>query len=193
MDESEREEHEKRFKEVTDAQYAALGRCAVKFEQAIHAVQRAVEFVLRAGGIHNQRVSNILMDGMTAGRLLTMLRNLTPEVRSRPFDEVERKIFFAILNRAEALITLRNDTIHRLWFVGWATPGELPDPAITGMKTKGPDWTARNNTVDELEAFSTEAEDVSALVGHLAGCIHIDSSLEKNFVFDEQNRIRIRR
>ena len=110
--------------EVTDEEnrqieglYASIGRIAVHAEHLNHAMQQCCIMLLRGRDEENE-----LVDTALAGHNLESMRRVwisMMKLHYRGDTEVTGMIDH-LSRRIDAIAQRRNDTIHRLWFIGYA-------------------------------------------------------------------------
>jgi hypothetical protein len=167
------------------ALYEAIGRFVVEFEQACHEIQICVVFILWKAGLHDQRVSQIVIAGMTAEPLRTLFESLVGQ--QVPLNEIEKKMVKNAISRFQKLTSDRNDVIHTTWNIGWGDGTYDDFSTASGSKFhKNKDGAAAKSFENKAEDFALltqEARELHDVFQRLNGCFVAGFSVEKNFVF----------
>ena len=182
------------FQRQTQAQYAAIGRCAVSFEHVCHAMVSTVLSLLHSQGLRNQRVANALLAGLTANPLRMIFHSVIAEVRGEKLQGDELRIVDNITKRIRDLAESRNDLIHRTWFVGWVAEDDNEFATVTGAKVRknkeGVRFEAKEFSIDDFDRFSTEANELTQIINRLNGCYGFDFDVSKNFLIEGDGTVR---
>lgn len=190
MNDTERKEI---WKRDTDEIYRSIGAFVVKFEHVCHAVHVAIVFLLSCAGLQNQRVSQILLSGITAEPLRTLFESLVGEIQQ--LNDNERKIVKNALNRFQTLTQQRNDIIHSTWFVGWGNEASADFSAVSGVKfhkdQHGAAPKSFKSTAEDFDKLSQEAEVLASIFHRLYGCFVGGFSIENNFVITEGGEVHV--
>lgn len=181
------EQRQQKLKEQSNAQYAAYGEFAVKFEHVCQAVHTAMVFMLLKEGLRNQQVAHVLLANLTADPLRTLFAALIAETQQ--LTSQEKKIIDSLLKRFQSLTEKRNDIIHGTWFIGWASTDATDFSTISGFKhhrsSKGASAKSFKYTVNDFQILTKESESLHKLFMRLHGCFSCDFSVIKNFIVDE--------
>jgi len=188
-------ERSEKYLAQTEELYAAIGRFAVKFEHVVHRMHACVASLLIASGLKNDALANAVLAGLTADPMLTIFRAVVFEYRGDSLDAPDRKILDNVVTRVRKLIESRNDVIHRTWFVGWAAEFDTDFGEVMGWKFKnsgkGVEFRPLHFTRADFDTLSVRADELSAAVGRIDGCLLMGTTFAKNFVVDEQGNAQI--
>ena len=173
------------------ALYTAIGRFAVAFEHVSSALYDAVLFMLSKEGLKNQQVANVILADMTAEPLRSLYAALIGEIR-KPVGH-EKAVISNILTRVQNLISKRNDVIHSTWHMDEiSSTGELFTTA-TGHKSKksnkGASVKFLEMKVQDFDALTAEASELSKLIGVMTGCHVFDMSINDNFSIGADKKV----
>ncbi|HPD60476.1 MAG TPA: hypothetical protein PKV48_01780 [Thermodesulfobacteriota bacterium] len=181
MDEKERQD--RRLKDTAKL-YQAIGEFVVKFELACLSVQTCIVFILHNAGLTDQRISQILLAGLTADPLRMLFDSLVAQTQK--LNDKERKIIKNALNRFQKLTEERNDIVHSTWFIGYGDRETTDFSKASGMKYhkngKGAVVKSFRRTAADFSKLSIEAKSLADIFGRLDGCFEGGHSVEKNFV-----------
>ncbi len=95
--------------------YENIGRFTVDFEHVSRAMETCIRHILHAEGLTNGSVQEILLAGMTADPLATLLQRLIGQTLAK--SEKEKAIATRLFKELRDLIAGRNDLIHSKWFL----------------------------------------------------------------------------
>ena len=181
-DESPTENFESQTREL----YRAVGEFAVKFEHVCRVVQMSIQFILDREGLKNQAVSQIILAGLTAEPLRTLLQSLLGEVQ--PTNDQEALILKNLFGRFQKLTETRNDLLHATTYIGWGSNPEDDFSQASKIKfhkdKSGAVVKSEIITATLLDSHTHEAEELASLFHRLLGCIVGGLSIEGNFVMD---------
>ena len=190
MNEQERRD---RWKQDTDALHQAIGEFVVTFESICHAIQTCIIFVLNNAGLTNQRVSQIILAGMTAEPLRTLFESLVGELVL--LNDAERRIVKDSLNRFQALAQARNDIVHSTWFIGWGNESTTDFSEASGHKyhkdKSGAVIKSFRRREEDFAALTLEAKALAHIFQRLNGCLTGPFSVEKNFIVSSDGRVSV--
>ena len=193
MDPARREKYERQTEEL----YAAIGRFAVKFEHVVHAMSTNIMWLLFKAGLQDQRMGFAVTAGLTAEPLRRMLAAIMADTLGDQASEADRRIVANILKRVSKLTESRNDVIHRMWYVGWASEEQEDFSTAAGLKFKatnaGTVSKSLEYSVAEFNALSETADEVRDLVNRMCGCLLLfqPRRIEDNFVVDTEGNAHI--
>ncbi len=189
---NEKERQELRQKQV-DEIHRSMGEFSVTFEQVCHALQTGIVFILDRAGLTNQKISQILLSGITAEPLRALFEALVAETTE--FNEKEKLILRNALKRFQELTSARNDIIHGTWFIGWGNESTTDFSSASGMKFhKNKTGAVIKNLAQTAESFqelTDEARSLHAIFSRLYGCILGEFPVEKNFVILEDGNTAV--
>ena len=192
MDESEKTA---KFREQTEALYAALGRFAVNFEHVCHNMVTVVSLILHQDGLRSQSLANCLLADLTADALRRVFGAVVAEVRKDDNDEI--RALDNVLSRTQRLTQQRNDVIHRMWFIGWASPDQEDFAKASSWKFKntkrGAEFQPREYSVAEFDELSEHADEIAAIIERMGGCIGTNKSFVRNFHIEKDGTVRLPR
>ena len=188
-------ERHARFLAETEELYAAIGRFAVHFEHVCHAMQLAVGQLLHMNGLRHGGLTNAVLSGLTADPMLSIFRASIVEARKGRMTAADTAILKNVVSRIRKLIEVRNDVLHRTWFVGWAAPSDEDFSSVTGWKHKNTSQGAEFRPVDftkaDFDTHSVEADALTGIVNRMAGCLLLDRSFASNFDVDQDGTVRV--
>jgi hypothetical protein len=171
MDEKERQE---KHQQQTQELYAAIGRFAVKFEHVCHAMSDTVLWALQSDGLQTQRLANAVLSDLTAEPLRKIFGAVLAVVGDNEVQD-EKRIVVKVLKQVQDLTQIRNDVIHRTWFVGWASAEQEDFSSVTGIKfkntNKGPEFKDLSYTVKDFDDLSTQADELTEIIRAIQGCL----------------------
>lgn len=187
------DERDKKRKKDTDELYRSIGEFIVNFEHVCHAIQLGIVFILKKSGLRDQKISQIILAGMTADPLRTLFESLVGETQE--LNDNENKILKNILNRFQELTSQRNDIVHSTWFIGWGNEETVDFTNASGMKYH------KNKSGSVTKSFSQKAEDFDNLAHEavlllkiflrLHHCFVGDYKIEKNFVISADDVVSV--
>ncbi|MBD2501725.1 hypothetical protein [Anabaena azotica] len=184
---------QKKLNEQTNELYSAIGEFIVEFEQVCHAISLNIKFILHNDGLKNQRIPDIILAGLTADPLQSMLRSLIHELRD--LDETEKKIIKNIFDRLQKLIKQRNDIVHSTWFIGWGSETESDFSVAYGMKyyksSTSNEPKVFEKTYQDFNKLTEEAKKLKDVFQRLIGCLVAGYSIKKNFIFDSNGDVSV--
>ena len=176
-----------------DALYRAIGEFVVKFEHACFGVQLCIVFLLDRAGLRDQRVTQILLAGVTAEPLRALFQSLVAQTQT--LNDREKKMVENALNRLQRLTFERNDIVHSTWFVGAGNDTTTDFSEAIGMKyhknKEGAAPKSFNRTASDFEMLTAEADELAQVFLRLNGCFVGGFSVERNFVLSADGRVSI--
>jgi len=191
MNETQRQE---KYEQQTEQLYAAIGRFAVKFEHVCHAMHSGIASILQRDGLQSQRFANAVLEGLTAEPLRRIFSALVAEVRGVQLVDNEKQILANILKRITQLTESRNDIIHRMWFVGWASPADEDFSKVAGWKfkntNKGVEFRGLDYTAADFDSLSEQADELATLINRLVGCLFLSRPFVENFILESDGTVR---
>lgn len=96
--------------------HRSIGEFVTSFEEACFTVHGGIVSLLQNAGLRNQRVADVILAGMTAEPLTSLYAAIVAETQKLEMED--RKVVGNTLKRFRDLTTVRNDIVHRMWFVG---------------------------------------------------------------------------
>lgn len=175
------------------ALHEAIGRFVVEFEQACHAMQVCITFILDKAGLHDQRLSQIVLAGMTSEPLRALFESLVGQ--QVVLNDAERKMVKNITTRFKKLTEERNDVIHATWFIGWGGSSTDDFSTASGHKLHknkgGSSIKSFTFKVEDFALLTQEANSLKEILQRINGCFSFDMSVEKNFVFLESGALSV--
>lgn len=182
LDEQKKAKLEAQTREI----YEAIGRFCVEYENMVHALQLGTEIMLQLKGLSEQKLVKAVTADLTAEPLRRMWHStMLACVSTTDFDT---KVLSNISSRANKLIALRNDTLHRLWFVGYANESMEDFSTAYTIKHKnsarGVEDRSRDQTAEELRASTQLVIEVTVLIHRVNGSAVLGSPLVKNFAME---------
>ena len=175
----------------TSELYANIGKSIVEFEHLCRAMQSAITFILQRQGLQNQHVTNILLAGLTASPLQSLLESLIGELVE--LNDNEKKIVKNIFSRIQKIIERRNNIAHSTWFIGYGSRATEDFSETSGFKLhknkQGSKSKIFNYKAADFLDFSKEAKKLSGLIGKLDGCINLEFSIENHFEINEAGNV----
>jgi hypothetical protein len=165
------ERDQEKYRAQTEALYAAIGKFAVKFEQMVFLMQSTVITILQLHGLKNQLLATALLADLTADPIRKIFGSVLIEAREN--DAADKRIVDNILKRVQSLIERRNDVLHRVWFVGWASADQTEFDRVASVRFKntksGPEFKQLKYSTEDFDRLSDEAEEIKGLIGRLDG------------------------
>ena len=175
------------------ALYEAIGRFVVEFEQAGHAMQVCITLILWKAGLHDQRLSQIVLAGLTAEPLRSLFESVVGQ--QIKLTELERKMMKNATTRFQDLISERNDVIHATWFIGWGDGPTDDFSTASGRKLhknkEGAAPKSFSHKVEDFATLSAEARALQEIFQRLNFCFLGGASIEKNFIFLENGALSV--
>lgn len=182
----DKEARQEKFKSQSNELHSAIGEFIVEFEQVCQAICNNIIFILHKDGLRNQKLAHVILAGLTADPLRSMLQSLILEVRE--LDEYETKIIKNIFKRFKELSEKRNDIVHSTWYIGWASEDETDfSVAYGGKYYRSATSNERKNfevTSQYFHELTKEAKKLQYLFIQLNGCLLADLSIKNNFILD---------
>lgn len=173
--------------------HRAFGEFAVAFESVTHQEWRCILWLLDGAGLKDQQIVQILLAGYTAEPMRVMLQSLIGHIR--PDNAAEKAIVKNLLVRHQNLISIRNDVLHGIWFIGYGDEETTDWSTAVGYKLDKDKKGAKNKTfeykVEDFEEMTREAMDLAVALNRLAGCFTMGRDVEKNFEVDDDGRVTI--
>jgi hypothetical protein len=186
-------ERKAQWKQDTDLLYRVIGEFVVTFELACHAIQICIVSLLNSAGLTNQRVTQIVLAGLTAEPLRTLFESLVGELVQ--LSESERKIIKDTVNRFQKLAQTRNDIVHSTWFIGYGNGSETDFSEASGHKfhkdKSGAVIKSFQRKAGDFTALTSEAQGLADIFQRLNGCFVMGRSVEKNFVVSEHGHVSV--
>lgn len=190
MDKKERQT--RRLKDTAEL-YQAIGEFVVKFGFACDSVQTCIVFILNNAGLTDQRISQILLAGLTAEPLRMLFDSLVGQTQM--LNDKEREIIRNVLNRFQKLIEERNDILHSTWFIGYGNRETTDFSKAHGMKyhknSKGAVVKSPRMTAADFSKLSIEAKSLADIFNRLNACFIGGESVEKNFVVSRDGFVSV--
>ncbi len=187
------EQRKRRWERDTDKLYRAIGEFLVKFESVCDAIQRCIMGLLQQGGLRDQRVSQILLAGMTAEPLRTLYASLVAQTQT--LTEDDRIISSNAVSRFQKLIEERNDIVHSTWFIGYGNEDTVDFSQAHGLKfhknKNGLAIKSFGRKAEDFQVLSEEAQSLFDIFIRLYGCMLIGLPLEKNFHVSADGRVSV--
>jgi hypothetical protein len=150
--------------------YAAVGEFAVKFEHVCHAMQTAVATIFKVHGLQNDGLTNAVLSGLTAEPMLRALHAAAMEGSQNAMPDADSALLKKVVKRIQTLTEVRNDIIHRMWFVGWTSTNMEISPTF-GSKhknsSKGAEFRPLYFGPEDFKRHADEAEVLASVVGCL--------------------------
>lgn len=191
------EERKAKIDSQTQALYAALGRFSVAFEHVIFMLQFAVTHALQRDGLRTQALAQALLAGQTADPTRRIFTAVIAAVLHDAPDS-ERAILSNIDKRLQEMIEVRNDIIHRTWFIGWASKDDTDFSTTSSWKIKntktGPKFVPRSGSVEDFDRLSSRADELAELaelVKRLQGCLALGKKLSECFDVAANGDVRL--
>ena len=188
------EQRKRRWKRDTDELYRAIGEFLVKFEHVSFEIQRGLMFLLEGVGLRDQRVSQILLSGMTAEPLRTLYVSLIAHTHT--LTKIERKIIDNAVTRFQKLIEERNDMVHSTWFIGYGNEQTVDFSEARGHKfhKNKNGWAMKSfgKKAEDFRILSQEAESLANIFRGLGACLAIGQPIEKIFLVSADGRVSVR-
>lgn len=187
------EERQERWKKDTDELYCSIGEFVVKFELVSHQIQIGITSLLGLAGIRNQKISQLMLAGLTAEPLRSLYESLIAETQT--INDIERKMIKDALNRFQTLIQERNDIVHSTWFIGWGNERSINFSEVSGMKfhknKSGAAIKSFERKVADFVKLSEEADLLAKIFLRLNGCFAGGFKVKKNFILSDDGRVSI--
>lgn len=168
------------WRSQTDPIYKAIGEFVVTFELLGLAMSLCIKAILERSGLRNEHVSDILLAGITAEPLRTLLESLASEtgwLRSE-----DKATLRDVLSRFQKLTAERNDIVHGAWLIELSNYSSHQTDFSKAMGIKfhknkeGAANKTLERTVESLNASIAEAIALRASVHKLLGKFIFDSS-----------------
>ena len=168
-----------RDKYKEDEIYRAIGQFAVKFEHVVLSLLTGIRFLLHRGGLVSPNLANVMLAGLTAEQLKSILQAMIPEfvVLDQRDERIVKEIFKKVVN----IIEKRNDIIHRSWLVGWPGVKQTEFSKVHGSKfkrgKKGIEFKPVSYTVMDFDSLSAECDYAVMLIDRLAICVQMERKI----------------
>lgn len=175
-----------KLKQQTREIHEAIGRFCVVYEHMVFAHQLGVEIMLQMKGLGDSKLPKAVTADLTAEPLRKMWHSVMLVcLDPTPFG---RKVLSNVSKQAQKMIEVRNDTLHRVWFVGFGNEHTEDYSAAFTMKhrhsAKGVEDRSREQGAEELSAAIARMVEVTALINRVNGCAFLGTTLEENFHFE---------
>jgi hypothetical protein len=159
----------------TERLYAKVGKIAVRGEHLNFALFQCSSQVLEAKGLPQNYAETVLV-----GQNLEKMRRTWESLMKVHFtgDADAIGMIDHISNRLDNIIRRRNDTVHRLWFIGWGNEetgsyevaGSIKGTRDIGKKGQGGVKYSNKDTKD-FEEIVQEMQKLTALAYRFMGCV----------------------
>ena len=169
------EQRKKRRKKGIDDLYRAIGEFAVKFESVCLSIQTCIVLIFDRAGLRHQKITQILLAGLTADPLRTLFESLVAQTQT--LNKKEHKILKNVLNRFQKLTEERNDILHSTWFIGRGNESTTDFSEAAGMKLH------KNKSGAVVKSFRKKAEDFHKLSNEAEALAKIFQRLDVFFLY----------
>jgi hypothetical protein len=193
-------------KEEYDAQtqrlYAKVGKIAVLSEHLNFAMLECCREVLHVRGLP-QNYAQTVLAGQNLGPMRRTWESLIRMFYAGDADAID--MIDHLSNRVEKVTERRNDTIHRVWFIGWGnveTENYNTAPNIKAARNIGKKGSLggvkfTNKDTKDFEKIIDELEKLTSIVQRFRGCIamvifHPDGAVGRpiaNFHYDAHKQL----
>jgi hypothetical protein len=172
--------------------YECIGHFSVDFEHVCRSMETCIRNILYQEGLKNEAVQEILLAGMTADPLLTLLQRLVGEILVGTPEE--KAISSRLFKELRDLIETRNELIHAKWFlVGMNVKQEETEIKALGEKLHAnKEGTATKNLnlkKEEIEELIGKCREASIRISLLTRCVIGIRSLTDCFEFTDNQFI----
>ena len=155
--------------------------------------------MLELAGLRNQNIGQAMLEGLTADPLRKTFAAVSAESCKGQLDDSEQWIVANVLNRVDKLTQARNDVLHRMWFVGWASEYQEDFSTVDGVKHKntykGTEFRHLHYTRADFDDLSEQADELFKLVNRLWATVFMNSikrcTFTDNFVVDANKIVRL--
>lgn len=164
--------------------FEALGRAVVGFEQVVHRLHAGIATMLTQHGLHDQRLSDVMLAELTAMPLIRMYRSLVFELLSPTADDAKllKQLFSWLVSMTER----RNEIVHSTWYLGRTSlgPDNFSIASTVRIKRSGSGVETRISKVlpADLLAFEDECYEAYGAIDRLTGCVTDGGPLERVLV-----------
>lgn len=163
------EKYENQTKEI----YRAIGQFAVKFEEMCYAMRNTILYIFQNDGLKTQSLAQGMMAYHPAKLLADVFVAMVVEVRKDNQDDME--IIRKVKSQLEKFIVKRNDVIHSMWFVGWASLEQDDFSTATSATHKrtirGVEFKHTIGDVPYFDNLSAEADKLINIIKNIDGCL----------------------
>lgn len=190
MEKASEEERKARWRDETNQLYQAIGEFVVKFEHVTLALTLIAKAILERTGLRDEQVSSIILAGMTAEPLRSLVEALASQTGYLRSDDMEH--FRSVLKRFQSLTSERNDVVHGAWLVEWFNYASHQDEfeIAKGFKLhKNKDGVATKEFRRDIADFArltSEAEELRMMLHKLLGKFIFDKA-GNQLVFKAKN------
>ncbi len=177
-----------------EALYASIGRIAVHSEHLNHSMSHCCAVLLRVRPEDGELVDTVL-----AGHNLENMRRVWVSMMKLRYrgDAAAGGMIDHLAKRIDSVAKRRNDTIHRLWFIGYRGEGDLSLEVAGSMKItrdireKG-DGGLRVSKRDskDFEEIVSELISVTQLIYRFAICVGFDTPPSRAFSYENEMLVR---
>lgn len=189
------------YKAQTEKLYAKVGKIVVLSEHLNTAMSRCSSQVLEVQGLPQNYAQTVLI-----GQNLENMRRTWESLMKVYYtgDPNAIDMINHLSTRLDNIIQRRNDTVHRLWYIGWGN--EQTESYETATSTKGKRDIGKKGgggikytkkDTKDFEDIIDEMQKLTSLVMRFMGCVvmivfHPDGSKGKpvaNFHYDEKGQL----
>lgn len=178
-------------KELSERLYPTIGEFAVSFEAISHAIRCGIDILLQKNGLHNSRVTNILVGDFTMQPLQAAYRALL--VETEKLDESEISVLDDIFKRVNQITEHRNRILHSSWFIDFKNPEELRNGLLLSYKPgrtkKGAKDCPTRVAIQEIKDIIQEVRTVDDLVHQLNMCIYTRRKIGQRFAIGPKGKV----
>ena len=173
--------------------YRGIGEFVVEFEHVCSNVQGFIIVLLQHAGLRDQAISHILLAGITADPLRTLLESLIRETRT--LKDVEEKILTDGVKRFQELTQARNDIVHGTWFIGYGNKETIDFSKASGVKLhknkSGAAVKRLNSTAKEFGVLTKEAAALRNIFFGLQACLFHGLIVENIFAISNAGHVQL--
>ena len=154
--------------------YENIGRFCVDFELVCRSMETCIRTILHKEGLKKEAIQEIILAGMTAYPLLTLLQRLIGETLADTSEE--KAISSRLFKELGDLVEERNNLIHAKWFlVGMGTKEEEMEIVALGEKLyANKEGTATKNLnlkKEDIELHIRECRQACIRISLLVRCV----------------------
>lgn len=171
--------------------YEHIGKFCVEFELFCGSMEACIRNVLHVQNLTNESIQTILLTGLTAEPLRTLLQRLTGETI---LTEENKALLSKAFNELQKLIGERNNLIHCKWYIyGYETQEEINKILVDGEKLhankEGESIKNVKLEKEKVEMLIQKCRDAGIIISLIARCIIRIRKVEDCFSIENDNLI----
>lgn len=172
--------------------YPSIGEFVVQYEKVCYNLRFEISKILEKEGLKNNKLSEILIGGLTITPLINIFRSLILEIKNP--DEKGLKLINKVFSQIVKLAKERNKIVHSAWFVDNTVEAENETlkHIRPGYNKKGAKPSINSYSIEKIKEWSRKANYLSQNILQIGTCIWGDIKLSDNLDFDKDQNVIIK-